>query len=76
MIGKTASLDYLIVNVSAFTQTRERRRFPRALQAVGAAGCAALLATLPATSVLVGLAAFAVGIGYRLFRLRPRPSAV
>jgi APA family basic amino acid/polyamine antiporter len=60
---------YLIANVSAFTQPSEDRRFPRWFQVVGAAGCAVLVVTLPVTSVVSGVAVFAVGIGYRLRRL-------
>jgi APA family basic amino acid/polyamine antiporter len=56
---------YLIANVSAVTQPRDQRRWPRALQVLGAAGCAALAATLPSNSVLIGLAVFALGVAYR-----------
>ena len=65
---------YLIANLSAFTQPRADRRFPRALQIVGALGCGVLVVTLPTTTVLTGLAVFAVGLGYRLVRLRLSPS--
>jgi APA family basic amino acid/polyamine antiporter len=72
-------LYYLIANLSAYTQDAERRRFPRALQVLGAAGCAILVATLPLTSVVAGLAVIAVGLGYRFIRLhrgnQPRASA-
>jgi APA family basic amino acid/polyamine antiporter len=63
-------LYYLIANLAAYTQEGRHRRFPRALQILGAGGCAVLVVTLPVTSVLTGLAVFAVGIGYRLWRLR------
>ena len=63
-------LYYLVANLSAFTQDSEHRRFPRALQVLGAVGCTVLVATLPLTSVVAGLAVFAAGIGYRLVRLR------
>lgn len=63
-------LYYLVANLSAFTQDTEHRRFPRALQVLGAAGCAVLVATLPLTAVVTGLAVFALGIAYRLLRLR------
>ena len=63
-------LYYLIANLSAFTQDSDHRRFPRALQVLGAAGCGVLVITLPLTSVLGGLAVFAVGVGYRLWRHR------
>jgi basic amino acid/polyamine antiporter, APA family len=65
-------LYYLVANLSAFTQDREHRRFPRWLQVVGVGACALLVVTLPLTSVLTGLGVFAVGVGYRLWR---RPAA-
>lgn len=73
-------LYYLVANLAAFTQEAQHRRFPRALQVLGAAACAVLVATLPPASVVTGLVVFAVGIGYRLARLarlrrRPRPAA-
>lgn len=61
---------YLIANVSAFTQPADQRRFPRALQVLGAVGCVTLAATLPLSSVLGGLAVFAVGGLYRVVRLK------
>lgn len=67
-------LYYLVANLSAFTQDREHRRFPRALQVVGAVGCAVLVATLPLPSVAAGVAVFTVGVGYRLLWSRWRRS--
>ncbi len=66
-------LYYLIANLSALTQTREHRRFARPLQILGAIGCVVLVATLPAMSVMAGVAVFAVGVAYRCFRLARRP---
>lgn len=63
-------LYYLIANVAAFTQTREHRRYARVLQALGAAGCLLLVATLPPASIVGGVLVVAVGVGYRLVRLR------
>ena len=63
-------LYYLIANLSAFTQHPDQRRFPRWLQVLRAGGCVLLVVTLPWTSVLAGLAVFAVGIAYRAWRLR------
>ncbi|SEO64716.1 basic amino acid/polyamine antiporter, APA family [Trujillonella endophytica] len=63
-------LYYLVANVAAFTQHAEHRRRPRWLQVLGAAGCLALVATLPWTAVVAGLAVFAVGVAYRVGRLR------
>ncbi|PRY13040.1 APC family permease [Kineococcus rhizosphaerae] len=61
---------YLVANVAAWTQPREQRRFPRALQVIGAAGCVALVAALPARSVAAGILVFAVGFGYRSVHAR------
>jgi APA family basic amino acid/polyamine antiporter len=63
---------YLVANLAAWTQTGSDRRYPRALQAIGAVCCAALVVTLPLSAVVAGLTVFAVGIGYRLLRLRLR----
>ncbi len=46
------------------------RRFPRALQVIGVFGCALLVVTLPATSVVTGIAVFGVGVAYRGLRRR------
>jgi APA family basic amino acid/polyamine antiporter len=54
-------LYYLVANLSALTQDRAHRRFPRVLQVLGAGGCLVLAATLPWTSVLVGAGVFVVG---------------
>ncbi|GAA1721221.1 APC family permease [Isoptericola hypogeus] len=63
---------YAVANASAWTQTGEHRRYPRWLQALGLAGCAVLVVTLPPGAVLTGLGVFAVGLLVRLVRLRPR----
>jgi APA family basic amino acid/polyamine antiporter len=65
-------LYYLIANLAAFTQPARQRRFPRWLQVLGAAGCVLLVATLPWTSVVAGLAVFAVGIAVRAWRVAVR----
>jgi APA family basic amino acid/polyamine antiporter len=56
---------YAIANLSAATQTGADRRWPKALNVVGLVGCLLLAATLPVTSVLVGLGVFAVGLAGR-----------
>ena len=61
---------YLIANISAVKQPRNERLSPVWLGVAGAVGCALLVATLPPTAVIGGLAMFAVGIGYRAARLR------
>src|SRR6266545_4756847 len=59
-------LYYAIANASAFTQPAEQRRWPRALQVLGGAGCLVLVAGLPATSLVAGLAVVALGLAGRL----------
>jgi APA family basic amino acid/polyamine antiporter len=61
---------YLVANIAAFRQDPGVRRYPRALQIVGAVGCVVLVVTLPWQSVLVGLGVFVVGVVYRAIRLR------
>ena len=56
---------YAVANASAFTQAREHRRWPRALNVVGLAGCVTLVATLPVSAVAAGLAVLAVGVAGR-----------
>ena len=54
-------LYYAVANASAWTQEDPARRWPRALQAAGLAGCLTLVVTLPPVSVVAGLAVLAVG---------------
>jgi basic amino acid/polyamine antiporter, APA family len=68
-------LYYLIANVAAYTQTSDRRRFPRILQIIGMAGCGALVLTLPLSAVLGGTVVFAVGIVYRAIRVKIKPKS-
>ena len=63
-------LYYLVANVAAVTQTGEDRRYPRALQVLGALGCTALALALPDGAVAGGLVVLAAGVGYRLWRQR------
>lgn len=63
---------YAVANASAFTQPAAERRWPRALNVLGAAGCVVLVAALPWTSVLAGAAMFAAGLGGRWLVLRRR----
>lgn len=60
---------YLVANAAAFTQPAVDRRYPRALQVLGAGSCVALIATLPPLSVAIGIAMFAAGIVLRLIRI-------
>ena len=66
-------LYYLIANLAAYTQSSDRRRFPRILQIIGMVGCATLVLTLPLSAVLGGTLVFALGILYRAVRVRLRP---
>ncbi|GAA1867012.1 APC family permease [Paeniglutamicibacter psychrophenolicus] len=61
---------YLIANISAARQPKNERLGPVWLGVAGAAGCAVLVASLPVSAVIGGLAMFAVGLGYRATRLR------
>lgn len=63
-------LYYFVANASAYRQGAGARRYPRRLQVLGGAGCLLLVATLPWTSVVVGVAVFAVGVAVRALRLR------
>ena len=63
-------LYYLIANVAAFRQDAAARRFPRALQIVGALGCIVLVASLPWPSVVGGIVVAAVGVAYRALQMR------
>ncbi len=63
-------LYYLLANVSALTQDREHRRYPRWIAALGVLGCAALVVTLPTASILIGIGVLLVGIAGRAVRLR------
>ncbi len=65
-------LYYLIANICAFTQEPRHRRYPRALQVIGAIGCLVLVVTLPVASIVGGLVVLTAGIGYRLLVLARR----
>lgn len=63
-------LYYLIANAAAFRQDGSARRYPRALQVVGALGCLLLVNTLPVLASTVGTVVVLVGVLYRALRLR------
>lgn len=63
-------LYYFIANASAWTQSREHRRYPRFLAVAGAIGCLVLVATLPVVSIAAGITVIAAGVVYRTLRLR------
>ena len=74
-LDEHAELYYFIANVAAFTQTQGNRRYPKVLQIVGALGCLILVATLPPTSISIGVGVFVIGILGRLIILRRRRTA-
>lgn len=63
-------LYYFVANVAAFRQAPDARRYPMALQIVGAIGCLVLAATLPWQSVVGGVIVVGAGVLYRVIRLR------
>ncbi|WP_156138608.1 APC family permease [Microbacterium mangrovi] len=65
-------LYYFVANLSAWTQDRVHRRYPRVLAITGAVGCLVLVVTLPVVAIFTGVAVLLVGLGYRLIRLRVR----
>lgn len=68
-------LYYFIANVSAYTQTDEHRRYPRALQVLGALLCVVLVATLPWQSVVGGLVVLVTGVLARVASVHLRRRA-
>lgn len=63
-------LYYFVANVAALTQPRADRRYPRWLQALGAAACLVLAAALPAASIGAGLVVLALGTALRILYWR------
>ncbi|WP_375001962.1 APC family permease [Aeromicrobium sp. CTD01-1L150] len=61
-------LYYAVTNLSAMFQPREARQWPRAVHAVGLAGCVVLAVNLPPVSVAVGAGLVAMGLLVRLAR--------
>jgi APA family basic amino acid/polyamine antiporter len=67
---------YAVANASAFTQDEAHRRWPRALNVIGAVACVALVVTLPWRSVVAGVAVLAAGLaGRAIVRARGTRSA-
>ena len=68
---------YAVANASAFTQTSEHRRWPRAMNVAGLLACVALMATLPWRSALAGAGVLSAGLAGRGLaqRLIPRRPA-
>ena len=62
---------YFVTNASAFRQPCEQRRWPRAFNILGMAGCAVLVATLPWQAVALGALVLAGGVLGRAALRRP-----
>jgi APA family basic amino acid/polyamine antiporter len=65
-------LYYVVANLSAWTQDRAQRRYPRPLAVAGAVGCLVLVVTLPVGAILAGVVVLTVGLAYRVVRQRIR----
>jgi APA family basic amino acid/polyamine antiporter len=61
-------LYYFVANLAALSQDDEHRRYPRALQVTGAAGCVVLGLAVPVEALLTGLLVLAAGVLYRIVR--------
>jgi APA family basic amino acid/polyamine antiporter len=57
----TVLVYYAIANASAWTLSPEQRRWPRVVSAAGLLGCVVVAFSLPAASVIGGLALLAIG---------------
>jgi APA family basic amino acid/polyamine antiporter len=55
-------LYYAIANASAYTQPPQRRRWPRGLNLVGLVGCLVLVAALPWSAIVAGVAVIVAGL--------------
>ncbi len=65
-------LYYIVANVAAWHQDRAHRRYPRAINLAGGAGCLLLCGFLPLSSIATGLGVVVAGLGYRWIVLRLR----
>jgi APA family basic amino acid/polyamine antiporter len=63
-------LYYAVANASAFTQDEAHRRWPRALNLAGVAGCVVLVGALPTGAVLAGTAVVLAGLAGRMLARR------
>jgi APA family basic amino acid/polyamine antiporter len=63
---------YSVANASAYTLTADERRWPRAIPVLGVVGCVALAFSLPAASIVGGLALLSIGAVVWLVRHRRR----
>jgi APA family basic amino acid/polyamine antiporter len=61
---------YAIANAAAYSQDVQHRRWPRALNIGGIAGCVVLVASLPWRAVVAGIVVLVVGVAGRAARSR------
>lgn len=66
---------YLVTNAAAWTQHRADRLYPRVVQAVGGAGCAVLVLSLPASALTGAGTVLVCGVLWRLVGRRGRRSS-
>ena len=65
-------LYYAVANLAALTQGDQWRLFPKALQVLGLIGCVLLVAALPGSTVVAGVALVLLGVTYRAIVLALR----
>jgi APA family basic amino acid/polyamine antiporter len=63
---------YAVANLAAFRQPKDRRRWPRPVYVAGLLGCTVLVVTLPARSVVIGVAVLVLGVAGRFLLIRWR----
>jgi APA family basic amino acid/polyamine antiporter len=63
-------LYYAVANASAWTLSRDERRWPRALSALGLVGCVVVAVSLPRASVIGGVSVMVAGLVVWLVRRR------
>jgi basic amino acid/polyamine antiporter, APA family len=67
---------YAIANLIAWTLKQDERKYPKWLAGAGLAGCLSIAFSLPSTSVIGGIALFAVGAIYYAVFLRARTKSL
>ncbi|MGO3208816.1 APC family permease [Brachybacterium sp. AOP42-B2-9] len=65
-------LYYAIANLAALTQVGQWRLFPKVLQVLGLIGCVLLVAALPGSTIVAGVALVLLGVAYRAIVLATR----
>lgn len=65
-------LYYAVANLAALTQVGQWRLFPKVMQVLGLIGCVLLVAALPGSTVVAGVALVLLGVAYRAIVLAMR----